>query len=258
MQSTKAFVLAVVLTSASALAQTVPLGLPMFNDPPELNGAPVTVRPSGILKNLDRDCVQKVQGLGWVCLATVDNVAAAKSEAVTLANNNTASQLTGYATTSALSGAVATLNSNITTAANTAQTNAQNTAASNLASAVATLNAKDTAQDAVSAALDARITQVQNSIPVVTPDTVCGSTTVTGLSIPLTGISSTTTLTVPGALTGSPCVVGGASFLPLGAYAVCAVTAANTVQVRFQGGGLLSSVINIPNGTYKACALIRP
>jgi hypothetical protein len=187
-------------------AQTTPLGLPMFTEPPELTGAPVTVRPSGILKNTTKDCVQEVEGSGWVCLATLPEVATSKSEAVAQANAAVAAEASARATA-------------------------------------------DTA-------LGARIDTVQASIP--TPDTVCGTAAITGLSIPLTGISSATTLTVTGATAGSPCVVGGSSFLPLGAYAVCAVTAANTVQVRFQGGGLLGSIISIPSGTYKACALVRP
>lgn len=134
----------------------------------------------------------------------------------------------------------------------TARAAAISTAVAPLATATS-VTTEASARAAADTALGARIDGIVNS-----PDTVCGTTTVTGLSIPLTGISTATTLTVAGAVAGAPCAVGGSSFLPLGAYGVCAVTAANTVQLRFQGGGLLSAVIAIPNGTYKACALVRP
>jgi hypothetical protein len=112
--------------------------------------------------------------------------------------------------------------------------------------------------NAAIATMNSRIDTVQASIPTATPDTVCANATVTGLSIPLTGISTTTSITVPGAIAGYPCVVGNPSFLPLGAKGVCIASAANAVQMRFEGGGLLSSIISIPNGTYRACVLVRP
>jgi hypothetical protein len=123
--------------------------------------------------------------------------------------------------------------------------------------AAATYMPTATANAAI-ATMNGRIDAVQASIPTVTPDTVCANATVSGLSIPLTGISSTTNITVPGAIVGYPCVVGNPSFLPLGAKGVCIASAANTVQMRFEAGGLLSSVISVPNGTYRACVLIRP
>jgi hypothetical protein len=123
--------------------------------------------------------------------------------------------------------------------------------------AAATYMPTATANAAI-ATMNGRIDAVQASIPTVTPDTVCANATVTGLSIPLTGISTTTNITVPGAIAGYPCVVGNPSFLPLGAKGVCIASAANAVQMRFEAGGLLSSVISVPSGTYRACVLIRP
>lgn len=241
--NSKRFVLvvSVVLASAVAMAQTLPLRLPQFPNPPETNGADPIVYPNGFLWNTDLQCNQGTIGSGWRCLASTAQVDAAKADAVSQSG-------------SALASAVATLNAAISTV----QTNLNNAVLTLNASIASVQAGAATALASAVATLNGRIDTVQASIPVVTPDTVCGTATITGLSIPLTGISSATTLTVTGATTGSPCVVGGSSFLPLGAYAVCAVTAANTVQVRFQGGGLLGSVISIPNGTYKACALVRP
>lgn len=122
------------------------------------------------------------------------------------------------------------------------------------ANAAATYMPTTTANAAI-ATMNSRIDSVQASI---TPDTVCANSSVSGLSIPLTGISTTTTVTVPGAIAGYPCVVGNPSFLPLGAKGVCIASAANTVQMRFEAGGLLSSVISVPNGTYRTCVLVRP
>lgn len=122
------------------------------------------------------------------------------------------------------------------------------------ANAAATYMPTSTANAAI-ATMNGRIDSVQASI---TPDTVCANSSVSGLSIPLTGISTTTTVTVPGAVAGYPCVVGNPAFLPLGAKGVCIASAANTVQMRFEAGGLLSSVLSVPNGTYRTCVLIRP
>lgn len=112
--------------------------------------------------------------------------------------------------------------------------------------------------DAADTVIHNRIDAVEASIPVISEVMVCGTASISGLSIPLTGISSATNITATGATVGAPCVVGGSSFLPLGAYGVCVVSAPNTISLRFQGGGLLSSLIAIPNGTYKACALVAP
>jgi hypothetical protein len=134
------------------------------------------------------------------------------------------------------------------------------TQAGQIAAVTTTANAAAT-QASVSASvatLNSRIDTVQAAIPIVTPDTVCGNATITGLSIPLTGISTTTTMTITGAVAGYPCVVGNPSFLPLGAKGVCIASAANTVQMRFEAGGVLGSLLAIPNGTYRACVLIRP
>ena len=194
----------------------------------------------------------------------VDTVqaSAATTSALTSAVAALNTRIDGSATSAALASTASALNTRVdgvqssVTALGTTTSGLQTNMAA-LTTRVSTLEANTATSAALAAAvatLNARI----DAIPVATPDTVCGSVAISGLSIPLTGISTASTLTVPGAVAGSPCVVGGSSFQALGAYAVCAVTATNTIQVRFQGGGLLAGVIAVPNGTYKACALVRP
>lgn len=240
--------LLLVLLAAPAFAQ-IPLGLPSFADPPESNGASYTTYPRHILWNTGQLCMQRSSSTGWQCLTTQAQVESARQSAITQAGTNAAAT---YMPTSTANAAIATMNGRIdTTNSNLSTTQGQVTGlqstsatTAGLASAVATLNT--------------RIDTVQASIPTVVPDTVCANATVTGLSIPLTGISTTTNITVAGAIAGYPCVVGNPSFLPLGAKGVCIASAANTVQMRFEAGGLLGSLIAIPNGTYRACVLVRP
>jgi hypothetical protein len=83
---------------------------------------------------------------------------------------------------------------------------------------------------------------------------VCTTANVTGLSIPLAGISTAATLTLAGATPGRPCRASYPTYMPLNASAVCRVTAANTVEYRFQSNsGLLSGVLAVPNGAYAFC-----
>lgn len=81
----------------------------------------------------------------------------------------------------------------------------------------------------------------------------CTDITVSGLSIPLVGLTTTTSVTFTGALAGRDCTLTPPSFLPLGAKAVCRVVTANNIDYRWEAGGLLSSVLAIPNGTHKLC-----
>lgn len=85
----------------------------------------------------------------------------------------------------------------------------------------------------------------------------CITASVSGLSIPLLGISTTSTVTLTGARVGSPCSVGVPGFLPLNASGVCRISAADTVEYRFQSNsGLLSLAIAVPNGTYSFCTQV--
>lgn len=140
----------------------------------------------------------------------------------------------------------------------TARASAVSQAVSQSASSAAAIYMPTATANAAIAAVNTRIDTVQASIPTVVPDTVCANATITGLSIPLTGISTTTTISVTGAVQGYPCVVGNPAFLPLGAKGVCIASAANTVQMRFEAGGLLGTALAVPNGTYRACVLVRP
>lgn len=244
--------LLLVLLAAPAFAQ-IPLALPQFADPPESNGAPFTTYPRHILWNSGQVCLQRSTSTSWQCLSTAAQTEAARASAVSQAVSQAASSAAAiYLPTSTANTAFAAVNARVdATNGSLATTQGQVTGLQSssatttaLASAVATLNG--------------RIDTVQASIPTVVPDTVCANATVTGLSIPLTGISTTTTISLTGAVAGYPCVVGNPSFLPLGAKGVCIASAANTVQMRFEGGGLLGSALAIPNGTYRACVLVRP
>lgn len=69
------------------------------------------------------------------------------------------------------------------------------------------------------------------------------------ITLPLGGLSSTTTVTVTGAPVSTFCGVGTPSFLPLGAEPIAAVTTTGSVSVRFQGSvGLI-----VPAGNYRVC-----
>lgn len=84
----------------------------------------------------------------------------------------------------------------------------------------------------------------------------CQDFTVSGLSIPLAGVTATATLPFDKAQVGASCEVLYPNFMPLNASGVCRALAGQ-IQYRFQSNtGLLSSVIAIPNGTYRACVQV--
>lgn len=244
-----------ILVASSALAQT-PNALVQYSDPPEANGASYITYPRHLLWNTTLQCAQRSTATGWQCLTTAAETSAAVSSAVSQAATAAAAiympTSTANAAISALQTSATSLGARVTSLETTTVTQAgQISAATTTANAAATQSSLTSSV----AALNTRIDGVQSSIK---PDTVCANATVTGLSIPLTGISTTTNITVPGAIAGYPCVVGNPSFLPLGAKGVCIASAADSVQMRFEAGGLLSSLISIPNGTYRACVLVRP
>lgn len=256
------FAALLVVLSTAAFAQT-PNGFVTFPEPPEGNGASYTTYPRHALWNGTLNCLQRSTPTSWQCLTTASETAAAQAAAVSQAATNAAAL---YVTTTTANTAFAALNGRVdSTDANVATAQGQisslQTGATTLSSRVTTLETTSATKAAVAASaatLNTRIDGVVASIPTVVPDTVCANATITGLSIPLTGISTTTTIPVTGAIAGYPCVVGNPSFLPLGAKGVCIASAANTVQMRFEAGGLLSSVLSIPSGTYRACVLVRP
>lgn len=191
---------AVVALGAVAYAQTRPLGLPQFANPPESNGADPTVYPNGVLYNTGLSCSQRSNGATWLCLASQADVTAANSA------QDSAIAAT-YMPTSVANAAIATMNG--------------------------------------------RIDGVQAS---VVKERACGTATLTGLSVSLAGISSETAISIPNVPVGTSCDSGSASFMPLGARPDAIVTVAGTVRLRFvSNGGVLSSVISIPNGTYRIC-----
>lgn len=311
------------LLAGPAMAQTVPLGLPQFADPPETNGAPVTVRPTGILHNNVKKCTQMVQGTAWECFITEGVQAAALASQTAASNSRTdaaiaaerakaaadlaaaraalgqridaaqatsgangtaitalqsgASALTsrvsalemGSAKTSDLTAATSALNARIdsvqatagaavtqatlasavTTLTGRADTNAA--AISALTTRVATLESTFVSQAALASALatvNARIDGLQSG------RRLCTSVNLTGISIPLVGLSTATAVALAGVPSPSTCDVAGATRLPLGAWGEAIVSTPGTVSVAFRGNSsLLSGIIAIPNGAYRVC-----
>lgn len=101
------------------------------------------------------------------------------------------------------------------------------------------------------ATLNGRIDMVQ---AMAAAKRACATAVLTGVSVSLAGISSETSISIPGVPVGTSCDSGSASFMPLGARPDAIVTTAGTARLRFvSNGGLLSAVIAIPNGTYRVC-----
>ena len=278
--------LPLLLLPALASAQTLPLRLPQFIDPPEANGANPITYPHGIIYNPTLLCVQGTVGASWECLARVTQVAAvaaaaaaaqaAAEEAATAAANaqstaSSAAAAANTAQTSATSAATAASNAQSTAnAAQTAATNAGTAAAAAQSTANAaqtTANSAASSASANASAIAALVTRVGTAEGVISalqstvatlnalPKRLCTTATLTGLSIPLTGgLSSTQNVSLPGVPVGSTCTVAGSSRPPAGATGSPVVTTAGVVNVAFVGGGgLLSGVLAIPSGTYRVC-----
>lgn len=165
---------------------------------------------------------------------------AANTAAVSALTSRVTSVETNYMTVAAANTAIATMQAsiasnaggitNLTTRVTALETNSATKA--ELATAQSTLNA--------------RIDGLQKR--------ACGTATISGLSVPLAGISSETAIAIAGVPVGTSCDSGAASFMPLGARPDAIVTTAGTVRLRFvSNGGLLSVAIAIPNGTYRVC-----
>ena len=268
------------LASFSASAQ-IPLAMPQFADPPESNGAPFTTFSRHILWNSGQVCLQRSTTTGWKCLVTDAQMNAAKTDAVTQANNNAAAtymptatatsafatmngridgvQATagGAATQAALDAAIASLSANLSGVQSSVTTlgtrvTATESGASALTSRVGALEVGAATASSLASAvstLNARIDAAQSAAR------LCTATTLTGLSIPLTGgLSTATNVTLAGVAVGTTCSVASNNRMPLGATGDPVVTTAGIVSVAFRGnGGLLSAIISIPNGTYRVC-----
>lgn len=204
----------------------------------------------------------RVDGVQATAEANAGAISSLQSGATALTSRVSALEM-GSAKTSDLDAATAALNARIDGVQATA------TAAvtqAGLAAAVQTLQGADTAlaarvsaleaayvsQSALASALatvNARIDAAQASAR------LCTTATLSGLSIPLTGgLSSTVSVPLAGAPVGTTCSVAGNNRLPLGATGDPIVSTAGTVSVAFRGnGGLLSSLIAIPSGTYRVC-----
>lgn len=200
--------------------------------------------------------------------ATSSSVTSALANYSTTSAMNTAisSATTGLASTSAMNTAIANATSGLASAA--AVSSAISTATAPLATsasvtsavaAEATLRANaDTAEATARANADTAEVTARNAAIAAAINTanqrVCATATLSGISIPLTGISSEVSVSLPGAPVGTSCRVGLANFNPLGAKPVVVVATASTGTLRFEGNsGLLSGVINIPNGTARIC-----
>lgn len=149
-----------------------------------------------------------------------------------------------------MSSAISTATSGLATSASV--TSAIGAAVAPLATA-ASVTAEATARASADTTLSAAIAALQANT-----QWVCVNATLTGLSIPLTGgLSSVVNVTVPNAPVGTACTVGGVNRIPAGARPDVVVSTAGTASVAFVGGGgLLSGVIAIANGTYRICCAL--
>lgn len=282
----KSLLLAVSLFAAPVLAQTTPINLPMFPEPPEDNGADPVPYANGILYNSGLACLQSTKGDHWECMvksSELDAVSAvataAQASAASAATAASAAQSTATSAATAASGAQSTANAAQTAAssAGTAAAAAQSTANSASTAAATAQSAASAAQTTANAAQSAASTNASDIAALVTrvgvaeglistlqsqvtalnalPRRLCTTTTLTGLSIPLTGgLSSTQNVTLAGVPVGTTCTVSGSSRPPAGATGSPVVTTAGVVNVAFVGGGgLLSGIIAIPSGTYRVC-----
>ena len=223
----RSLAIAAVLVSSVASAQ-IPLVSRLARGP-TLSPLPQDADPidywAGAFMDQTGNCARfTVDGRSWLpCTATVADVAVVQ----------------GYVDSveTTLSGEIASATSAAASAQSTA--NAASSAASTAQSA-------SSANASAIAALQATVTGLSKR--------ACGSASISGVSIPLLGISSTTTVAIAGAPIGTSCDVGLPSFLPLGAKPVAAVLTAGTASLRFEGNSaLLSAIIAIPSGTYRVC-----
>lgn len=191
--------------SSIASAQTRPLGMPRFADPPESNGADPVFYENGILYNTTLACTQRSNGSTWKCITTADDVA----NAVATANATQDAQIAAtYLSQAAANASIATMNGRI-----------------------------DSVQ--ASAGKERACTTFQ-----VAP----------GFTVPLTGVSTVINIPLTGVPVGTACDAGSASRMALGARPDPIVQTLGAVNMAFvSNGGILSSVIAIPSGTYRVC-----
>lgn len=221
--------LATALLSSSALAQVDPvLRFPVLN-----RTADQTITGGAYYDTLV-GCPRWYTGTAYSGCAQ-DSAAVASAIGAATAN---------LATTTALNNAIA--------GEVTARNAAISTATTGLATA-ASVTAEASARASADTALNAAIAALQANTQLT-----CVSASLTGLAIPLTGgLSSVQSVAVPNAPVGTACFVGGANRVPAGARPDVVVTTAGTASVAFVGGGgLLSSIIAIPSGTYRICCAL--
>lgn len=177
-------------------------------------------------------------------LATTSALNTAISNEVAARNSAISTATTGLATSASVTAAVA------------AEAAARNTAIGTATAPLATsasVTAEATTRAAADTAINAAIAALQ-----ATTQLSCVNATLTGLAIPLTGgLSSVVAVNVPNAPVGTACFVGGANRVPAGARPDVVVSTAGVASVAFVGGGgLLSGVISIANGTYRICCAL--
>lgn len=158
-------------------------------------------------------------------------------------------EATDYETQAEADASHATMMSSIST--NTSAISSMSSQVATLAtsSSVTALTSRVAALEANSAtttALNAAIAALQKR--------ACGSASLSGISVPLAGISTETAITIANVPVGTSCTASTNNFMPLGARPEAVVTVAGTVRLRFvSNAGLLSIAIAIPSGTYRVC-----
>lgn len=231
------------LSSSIASAQTRPLGLPRFADPPELNGADPALYENGLVYNTTLACTQRSNGAAWKCISTAEETAAAISSANAAQD---AMMAATYMTLGSAQSVIDTMEGRI---------NGNSSSISGLSSRVSSLEATTATQAALQAAvasLSSQMSTVQSQMGV---RRACTDFTVpSGFGIPLAGISSTISVPMTGVPARTSCDVGAPSRMPLGARPDPIVLTSGTVSMAFvSNGGLLSNVISVPSGVYRLC-----
>lgn len=266
--------------SGAASAQTRPLGLPQFAEPPEAHGADPSLYPNGVLWNTGLLCNQRALGTGWTCMATRDDVDAGVTGMRTDMDAGLAQlgvRLDALAdagvTRAQLDAAVSDMQARLVAMEDAGMSKAEASviistmnaridsvadagtiSVSALAARVAVLEATGATKAELAAAVASLNTRLDTlALSADAGRTVCGSASVVGISVPLLGISGPTNIPVPSALGNRPCFVSSADTLPVAATPRCKALDGGTA-LTFYAAGLLS-VLSIPTGTYSTCVI---
>jgi hypothetical protein len=245
-----ALLLVLVALPAGARAQFLPVGavggvsvsLPEHQEPPEQSGANPAVRNT-LIYNSTKACLQHSDGTAWRCVATDASVGSAISAANTAQD---AAMAATYMTSAAATASMQAMDGRVTVASNAVA------AVSTRVTAMETTAATQAQLQSAVSGLNGQVTALQSQVGV--KRSCVTFTAPSGLSIPLAGISTVSSVPLAGVPKGSSCTAGSSTRMPLGARPDPVVLTAGTISMAFvSNGGLLSAAIAIPSGDYRIC-----